>query len=54
MKTNKHSSYRPNQEKLDYFLEKKLIIMQNIWLLIVLSRFLTLLILILTYYHERF
>ena len=42
-----HSLYRPGQEKINSQSKEKLLILQKIWLLIVLGRFLTLLILIL-------
>jgi len=50
MKTKKtiHSSYRQMQKKLKRNFQLK------IWILIVLSRFMYLLALFLTYYHERF
>ena len=44
----RHSSYRQCQRKL----EQKILL--KIWSLIVLSRFLSLLILMLSYYRERF
>ena len=48
-----HSLYRPGQEKINSQSKEKLLILQKIWLLIVLGRFLTLLILILNYYLKR-
>lgn len=54
MRATRRSSYRLDQKKLNSQLKKRLLIMQNIWLLIVLSRVLSILILILTHYHERF
>ncbi len=47
----KHSSHRPNQEKLERYSREWLLIVRNIWFLIVLAKFLSFLILILTYYH---
>ena len=48
------SSYRLDHEKLDSQLQKRLLIRQKTWFLVVLARFLSLLILILVCYLERF
>jgi len=54
IRTSEQCSYRRGQKKVNSKSMEKLLIIRNIWVLIVLSRILSFLILFLSYYHERF
>lgn len=54
IRTPKQCSYRHDQKKVNTISSEKLLIIRNIWVLIVLARILSFLILFLSYYHERF
>ncbi len=51
MRANNRSSHRHKKEKLERQSKERLLIVRNVWFLIVLAKLLSLLTLILTYYH---
>jgi len=54
IRTPNQCSYRRDQKKVNSSSLRKLLIIRNIWVLVVLARILSILILFLSYYHVRF